>query len=189
LRRPRWLLSALFISFNCFSSIVCSSAHGYAQARSPQSTSQESVAAIAALDNWRKVDAGPFSILAPPGWQFHQLEGVDSYVGEFVGDGITLTFDFGGYSNSLKKEKKPEYVVVHKSIGGRRAKIVAPRKPGHGITGVYLRKVRGPNALCLWGKDLTSGQQGLALKIFETLRFGGPLPRYVDPPPPAKQVK
>jgi len=48
--------------------------------------------------NWHKVDAGPFSILAPSGWDFHQLEGVDSFVGEFVGDGIILRFDFGGYS-------------------------------------------------------------------------------------------
>lgn len=31
--------------------------------------------------SWRKLDAGPFSISAPPGWEFHQLAGVDSYVG------------------------------------------------------------------------------------------------------------
>jgi hypothetical protein len=74
--------------------------------------------------SWHKVDAGPFSILAPSGWEFHQLQGVDSYVGEFAGDSVVLRFDFGGYSNSLKEEKKPAYVVIHKSIGGRRAKIV-----------------------------------------------------------------
>lgn len=133
---------------------------------------------------WLKLDAGPFSIFAPSGWEFHQLEGVDSFVGEFVGDGLTLKFDFGGYSNPLKKEKKPAYVVVHKSIGGFRAKVVSPRTPGHGITGVYFRHVGDSNALTLWGKDLTSKQQELALKIFETLRFGGPPPKYVLPPPP-----
>lgn len=139
--------------------------------------------------SWHKVDAGPFSIVAPSGWEFHQLEGVDSFVGEFVGDGITLTFDFGGYSNPLKEEKKPAYVVVHKSIGGFRAKVVSPRTPGHGITGVYFRDVGHATALCLWGKDLTSTQQELALKIFETIRFGGPPPRYVLPPPPTKNVQ
>jgi hypothetical protein len=115
-------------------------------------------------------------------------EGVDSFVGEFVGDGITLRFDFGGYSNPLKEETKPAYVVVHKSIGGFRAKVVSPRTPGHGITGVYFRDVGHATALCLWGKDLTSTQQELALKILETIRFGGPPPRYVLPPPPAKNV-
>ena len=147
----------------------------------PQPTGQET---LTPLTGWRKVDAGPFSILAPSGWEFHQLAGVDSYVGEFVGDGLTLTFDFGGYSNPLKKEKKPAYVVVHKSIGGFRAKVVSPRTPGHGITGAYFRNVGLSNALCLFGQDLTSTKQELALKIFETIRFGGPLPRYVLPPPP-----
>jgi hypothetical protein len=134
--------------------------------------------------DWQKVDAGPFSIFAPRGWEFHQLQGVDSYVGEFVGDGIALRFDYGGYSNPLKKEKKPAYVVTHKSIGGRHAKIVSPRAPGHGITGLYIRNVGDSNALTLSGQDLTSAQQDLALKIFETLRFGGPPPSYVLPPPP-----
>ncbi len=141
-------------------------------------------------DNWRKLDAGPFSFLAPLGWGFHQLPGVDSYVGEFVGDGVVLTFDFGGYSNPLKEEKKPTYVVIHKSIDGHAAKIVSPRVPGHGITGVYFRNGGNASALTLFGKDLTSTQQELALKIFETLRFGGPLPRYVvPPPPPTKNVQ
>lgn len=57
------------------------------------------------LTSWHKVDPGPVSILAPSGWEFHQLQGVDSYVGEFVGDSIVLRFDFGGYSNPLKKRR------------------------------------------------------------------------------------
>jgi hypothetical protein len=140
--------------------------------------------------NWRKVDAGPFSILAPSGWELHQLPGTDSYVGEFVGDGVAMRFDFGRYSNPLKEEKKPAYVVIQKPIGGRPAKVVNPRTPGHGITGVYFRNVGDSNSLCLWGRDLTPAQQELVLKIFETLRFGGPLPPYVlPPPPPTKNVQ
>ena len=136
------------------------------------------------LTSWHKVDAGPFSILAPSGWEFHQLRGVDSYVGEFVGDDIVLRFDFGGDSNPLNEEKKPAYGIVHKFIDGRRAKIVSPKTPGRGVTGVYFRDVGRATALCLWGKDLTSTQQELAVKMFETLRFGGPPPKYVFPPPP-----
>ena len=132
-----------------------------------------------------KLDAGPFSILAPLGWEFHQLMGVDSYVGEFVGDGVALRFDFGGYSSGyLKKFKKPAYVIARESIGGFPAKVVSLRTPGHGATGVYFRNVGHSNGLFLWGQDLTSAQQDLALKIFKTIRFGGPMPRYLIPPPP-----
>jgi len=138
---------------------------------------------------WLKLDAGPFSIFAPSGWEFHQLVAVDSYVGEFVGDGVVLRFDFGGYPNPLKEEKKPVYVVVHESIGGFRAKIVSPTVPGNGLTAIYFRNVGGANALCFWGQDLTSVQQELALKIFDTIRFGGSVPRFVVPPPPDKDSK
>jgi hypothetical protein len=105
--------------------------------------------------------------------RFALLAAVDSYVREFVGDGVALRFDFGGYSNGyLKKAKKPAYVIAYESIGGFPAKIVSPRTPGHGLTGVYFRNVGHSNGLCLWGQDLTSAQQGLVLKIFETIRFG-----------------
>jgi hypothetical protein len=100
---------------------------------------------------------------------------------------VALTFDFGGYSNPLKEEKKPASAVVHKSIGGRPAKIVSPRTPDHGITGVYFRNVGDSNAaLTLFGHDLTSTQQELVLKIFETLRFGGLVPKYALSPPSKK---
>jgi hypothetical protein len=135
---------------------------------------------------WHKLDAGPFSILAPSGWEFHQLMGVDSYVGEFAGNEVTLTFDLGRYSSGcLKEAKKPAYTISKESIGGLSAKVVNPRTPGKGITGVYFRVASGHNALCLWGRDLTGVQQELVLKMFETIRFGGPMPPSVIPPPRA----
>jgi len=140
------------------------------------------------LGTWHKLDAGPFSISAPSGWEFHQLTGVDSYVGEFVGDGVTLTFDFGRYSTELRRVKKPASILTGKSIDGRNGKLVRPRNPGNGITGVLVRLDKH-NALCLWAKDLSVEQQALALKIFDTLRFGGPMPASIIPvpvPPPTK---
>jgi hypothetical protein len=137
------------------------------------------------VDCWHKVDAGPFSSLAPSGWEFHQLPGVDTFVGEFVGNDFALKFDFGRYAKGcLKEYKKPTYIIAKESIGGLPARIVRPRAPSHGVTGVYFRKVNGHGALCLWGKDLTAAQQEVALKIFETTRFGGPMPKYLLPPPP-----
>jgi len=174
---------------------ICKPGRGFMWVRNSdllfeQPTEEKQLNALTPPTGWRKVDAGPFSILAPPGWEFHQLTGVDSYVGEFVGDGVVLTFDFGRYSNPLKEEKKPAYVVIHKPVGGRRAKIVSPRTPGHGITGVYFRNVGMSNAaLTLFGHDLTSTQQESVLKIFDTLQFGGPLPRYILPPPPPPHTK
>jgi hypothetical protein len=139
---------------------------------------------------WPKVEAGPFSINAPPGWEFHQRQGIDSFVGEFAGDGAVLSFDFGRYSYPLDQEHEPAYVVAHESIGGYRAKIVSPRVPGRGMTGIYFSRAIDGNKLCLYGQNLTETRQELALKIFETIRFGGTVPRYVIlPPPPQKNAQ
>ena len=141
------------------------------------------------VGGWRKLDAGPFSILAPSGWEFHQLMGYDSFLGEFVGDGVTLRFDYGRYSNGyLKSAKKPAHIVSKRSIGGHSAKVANPRTPGSGLTGVYVKLSRR-NALWLWGENLTSAQQELVLQMFETLRFGGPMPPFVIPPPPPEPAR
>ena len=143
----------------------------------------------AEVEDWHKLDAGPFSILAPSGWEFHQLMGYDSFLGEFVGDGVTLRFDYGRYSHGyLENAKKPAHVVSKRSIGGHSARVANPRTPGSGLTGVYV-KLGGQGALWLWGKDLTSAQQELVLKMFDTLRFGGPMPTYVIPPPPPEPAQ
>jgi hypothetical protein len=169
---------ATLISIDCDSAILCSSAH-HAQVQRPQPIGRESTAPA----DWSKVDVGAFSIFAPSGWKFRQLQGIDSYVGEFIGDGVVLRFDFGGDSNPLKEEKEPAYVVAHKSIAGLRARIVSPKTPGHGVTGIYFPKTFGSNKLSLFGQDLSAAQQELALRIFETIRFGRTVPSIVVPPP------
>jgi hypothetical protein len=125
----------------------------------------------ASASGWLKVEAGAFSIYAPPGWKFHQRQGIDSFVGEFAGDGIVLSFDFGPYSNPLDEAREPTYVVTHETIGGHKEKIVSPSVPGHGITGIYFPEITGWNKLCLYGQNLTDTQQKLALRIFRTIRF------------------
>lgn len=138
---------------------------------------------------WQKLDAGPFSILAPAGWEFHQLQGIDSFVGEFAGDGVVLTFDFGRYSSGyFKKDKAPAYLVTKRHVGGHTATVVSPQTPGHGTTGAYFPRVAGRNSLCIWGKELSTSQRELVLKMFETIRFGGPMPPFFLPPPPPPET-
>ena len=99
------------------------------------------------------------------------MQGIDSYVGEFAGDGARLEFDYGKYSNPLSDEKEPTYVVNEEKVGGRLARIVSPKVPGHGVTGIYFRDVGDTNGLNISGRNLSEGQQKTALTIFWTIRF------------------
>jgi hypothetical protein len=120
---------------------------------------------------WPTLDAGQFSISAPLGWQFHKLQGIDSYVGTFEGDGVRLDFDFGAYSNSLDEAKVSTYLISYEYIGGFRAKIVCPRKSGQGVTGVYFSNLGQHNKLTVEGRNLNTAQQDLVLTMFRRIRF------------------
>lgn len=120
---------------------------------------------------WRELDAGTFTIWVPLGWEGRRLQGIDSYVGEFVGDGVKLEFDFGAYSNPLAESDDPQYLVTYELIDGRNAKIVVPRTRGRGTTGVYFEHATYRDKFNVYGQNLASVQQELALKAFRTIRF------------------
>ena len=125
--------------------------------------------------NWEFIDANSFTLSLPPGWKFNKLQGIDSYVGEFIGDDAKLRFDFGRYSNSLAEDSDPNHIVTYETIDGYKAKVVVPKVTGNGITGVYFDKLgdEGPQRtrFNLYGENFTSSQQETALKIFRTLKI------------------
>src|SRR3989344_1909065 len=120
---------------------------------------------------WQFIDANSFTLSLPPGWKFNKLQGIDSYVGEFVGDETKLSFDFGWYSNSLAEDKDPAHIVTYETIGSYKAKIVVPKVTGNGTVGVYFDDLENQNRFNLYGSDFTASQQETALEIFRTIRF------------------
>lgn len=121
--------------------------------------------------SWQFINADSFSLSLPTGWKFNDLQGIDSYVGEFVGDGTKLRFDFGRYSNPLAEDNDPNHVVTYETIDGYKAKIVVPKVTDNGTTGVYFGNLGTQNRFNLYGNNLTASQQQTVLKIFRTIKF------------------
>ena len=129
-----------------------------------------------------------FSLRLPPGWELIELQGIDSYVGEVTGEGVRLTFDYGGFSWNLDLAANPphRYSVLYRDVGGFEAKLLTSMVPGEGYTGVYFADLGGPR-LNLVGEGLTPEQQETAFAVFGSIRLlgheagdaGG-----TDPPPP-----
>ncbi len=130
--------------------------------------------------SWRVVEARGwtsqtgFSLRLPRGWDLHELNGTDSYVGEVVGDGARLTFDYGGRSWSFDPADDPAhtYAVGYEAIEGGKATLFISLDAGAGYTGVYFDNAGGPN-LHLVGEDLTPEQQRTALAVFRSIRLHG----------------
>ena len=126
-------------------------------------------------------DQPGFSLMLPPGWTLNELQGIDSYVGEVVGDGMRLVFDYGRFGWNLTPEDEPEheYIVSYEDIGGREAKLLlavdssssstaATYQPA---TGVNFGGLYGNQDLTLVGRGLTREQQRVAVAIFRGVRF------------------
>ena len=130
--------------------------------------------------DWRivEVPAWPnqpgFSLQLPPGWELNEFQGIDSYVGEVTGDGVRLTFDYGGFSWNLDLAANPphRYSVLYRDVGGFEAKLLTSMVPGEGYTGVYFADLGGPS-LNLVGEDLTPEQQETAFAVFGSIRLLG----------------
>ncbi len=124
--------------------------------------------------NWQFIDAGSFTLSLPLEWRFNKLQGIDSYVGEFVGDGAKLNFDYGQYSDPLAEDNNSDHIVTYEAIDGYKAKIVVPKVMGTGTTGVYFADLGGgiqKMSFQISGRDLIKPQQETALKIFHTIKI------------------
>lgn len=131
--------------------------------------------------NWQTLDAGDFTIQAPSGWIFTPEMGIDSTIGKFSGDGVTLIFDYGMYSgdfsnNSVYFEDPSAYMITEEIIDELPAKIYVPNdssvaKP----TVLFIEDTNGPISsqenFEMLGDDLNQEQIALAVQIFRTVNF------------------
>jgi len=124
---------------------------------------------------WRSADTGPFTVLLPPGWEYRPQQGIDSFIGEFAGDGVQLSFDLGYYTGGPPQDD-PAYATHDETIGGYMAVLYAPNV-AQGRTGVYMRVSESappfgyPTALGISGEGLTPDEQEIAVQIFRSVRF------------------
>jgi len=151
----------------------------------PESINETSVSPslVSVSSDWKFIDKEFFTVNIPPGWQFNESQGIDSYTGELVGDGMKLILDYGVYSDPLLVDENT-HIVTYEYPSGRRAKIVVPNREvvESGTTGVHFEELvaHGNNIFSLVGNGLNMEQEAIAIKIIWTLRFNW----YGTSPPP-----
>jgi hypothetical protein len=131
--------------------------------------------------DWNRIEpyADTFDIALPPGWRFVEQQGVDSQIGEFVGGGIRLSFDYGAYTNTLVEPGDAGYLLTDERIDCKLGRIIEPLEDPARITGVYFSEVDREGeppfdlviSLEVHGEDLNAAQIELVLRIVRTIRF------------------
>ena len=142
------------------------------------------VAAIEAPADWQKIDTKQgFSFYAPPGTQFHPLQGEDSFVGEISGPAFMLQYDFGYFSNDLSDAKNnPDYSEEAVSIDGRsglvRRATLLSEAGSHYFVGLYVREAVFHSdypgrwaALEIHGTAASVQERAIVERMFKTIQF------------------
>jgi hypothetical protein len=120
---------------------------------------------------WQTITNNSFSFSIPADWRKTDAHGVDSFVEEYLGPVIKLSFDLGPYSNNFgdwPKETKFEEV----KINGRAARIGTAKKEMHEgypySTQVHM-KAGEYTALSMFAACKSEKEVTLARKVFETI--------------------
>lgn len=148
---------------------------------------------------WSRVDTGRFSVALPPGWRYEPNQADDflSFVGRFVGDGMTVHFDYGWYWNSVPLDTSAHDLRPER-VDGRAATLYVPRDSRE-VLALYIEHVddmnsRLPIHLSLVGRDVPLDRQALVIQVMRSVVFprrlaAGGRWEEVSPPPMADQLQ
>jgi hypothetical protein len=118
------------------------------------------------------------------GWYSNSLEEEVPY--DVDGDNVYLLntakstdnsrdYEFYGKSDTVNLEKFHKNRIHWTTIDNRKSKIVEAKKPGDGMTGIYIDSVwlagSGIDRFQMNGKNLTHKNQQALLSAFQTLKF------------------
>jgi hypothetical protein len=111
-------------------------------------------------DDWVTVDTGKFSFRTPADLVDQEVQGIDSLVGQFVGDTMTLGFDFGRFSgNTADQFPDAREEVTIDGLTGDLIQIDVSADPNYGSESDWMLSLYvaqpggddfGTSALALW---------------------------------------
>ena len=107
-----------------------------------------------------------------------ELQGIDSYVGNINGNGISLSFDYGWYTGPATNLPANEYLVTEEEINGHYKQIVKPIDSELNYTRIHLFKISDSianpgayNSLTVSTNNLTSDEQEMIIDVFNNVEI------------------
>ena len=105
-----------------------------------------------------------------------ELQGIDSYVGNINGSGISLSFDYGWYTAPATNLSIDEYTVTEEEINGHYRQIVKPIDSELNHTRIHLFKISdsidspsGYNSLTVSSYNLNTAEQEMIIEVFNNV--------------------
>ena len=129
-------------------------------------------------EEWQKVEIkGRFSFYIPPEMKRTSASGIDSLVGEYRNSNISLSFDYGWYSDSLDYGGRTDYEERFIEVDGRKAKLVTfsqsnSKNDFTNFAGIHFANpVDGQDKLTMWARYQNQNDLNQIKKVFQSIKF------------------
>jgi len=129
-------------------------------------------------EEWQKIEIkGRFSFSIPPEMKRTSAQDTDSLVGEYRSSNISLSFDYGWYSDPLDYQGRTDYEESFIEIDGRKAKLVTFRQTNSqngfaNFAGIHFSELAdGQNKLTMWARYQNRNDLNQIKKVFQSIKF------------------
>ena len=122
------------------------------------------------------IEIGSYRFNFPTNFTLEELQGIDSYVGNVNGSGISLFFDYGWYTSPATNLPSDQYLVIEDEINGHYRQIVKPLDSELNYTSIHLFKIsdsinqpNGYNSLSMSTNNLNATEQEMIIEVFNNV--------------------
>jgi hypothetical protein len=132
---------------------------------------------VAPPAGWTRVDAQYFAFYVPPDVKAVPAAAIDSFVGSYRGNAISLGFDYGQYSDPLNYQDSVAFVENTERINGHKAKVVSFHNPKSGhpfdevIAAHFAQAGSNGAKLTFFATCRTAAEYATVRTIFRTIQF------------------
>lgn len=129
-------------------------------------------------EEWQRVEIkGRFSFSIPPEMKRTSASGIDSLVGEYRSPNISLSFDYGWYSDPLDYQGRTNYEESFIEVDGRKAKLVTFRQTDSkndfaNFAGIHFADPGDDqNKLTMWARYQNRNDLDQIKRVFQSIKF------------------
>ena len=122
------------------------------------------------------IEIGEYRLTFPTKFLLEPVQGIDSYVGNVNGNGVSLIFDYGYYSGPSTQETDDDYLVTTDDYNGYYRQIVKPVNSQFDYTRLHMFKISDTlngqlfyNSLTFYTNNISSNNQDMLISVFENV--------------------
>ena len=124
------------------------------------------------------VEIGSYKFMFPTKFYIEECQGLDSYVGSIIGDGIEVYFDYGMYTSPSRQLSNDEFEAFEDEFEGHYRQIIKPVDSKNQVTRLHIFRIADSidnryefNKLTLSTKNIEKSDQEIIIETFKNIQI------------------